>query len=134
MSLQVVKTEETDIDGMTNTELMQKQQDELKAASMNAKFLAKITAGHEKLSKIKTQRDKLNKQKAEVISNLVDMGLDRNALKAAIAYADTPPDKRGLFDLSYAATRKALGVPLQDDLFVAQVQHAVDAHKGEKQD
>lgn len=124
-----VKTEESDIDGNTNDELMAKRQDDLKQSSMDEKFLNKISTAHDKLQKIKTQREKLNSQKQEVISNLVDMGLDRHAVKAAINYAETPEDKRQLFDLTYAATRKALGVPLQDDLFVATAQRAVDEHQ-----
>ncbi len=125
--LHVVNTvEESDIDGNSAEELLRKQQDELKAKSNDQKFLNKIAAAHEKLGKIKTRREKLNSEKAAIVTSLVDLGLDRKAVKAAISYAETPPEKRALFDLSYTATRKALNLPMQGDLFVAQVQDAID--------
>lgn len=125
----VTEKHESNIDGTTKEEIIAERQKELRENSLDQKFLDKIAEAHESLEKIRTQREELNAKKQEVIGDLVDMGLDRNAIKAAMQYVNTPEDKRQLFDLSYAATRKALGVPIQDDLFVAQAQRAVDAHQ-----
>lgn len=128
----VTNKSESNIDGTTNAELMAEKQEQLTQSAMDQKFLDTITKAHDSLQQIKTRREALNAEKQEVIATLVDMGLDRNAVKSAMQYAETPVDKRQLFDLSYAATRKALGVPMQDDLFVAQAQRAVDAHQHSK--
>ena len=128
----VTDTETQNLDGETNDDLMRKRQEDLAASALDQKFLNKIAKAHDDLEQIKTQRDNLNTKKAEVITNLVDMGLDRKAVKAALAYVATPEDQRQLFDLSYAATRKALGVPIQDDLFVAQVERTVQAHQARR--
>ncbi len=65
------------------------------------------------------KRKALNDKIAAAKSDLVSQGFNADAIKAAIAYHKTSEDQRANFDLSYIYTRKALGVPVQSDLFEA---------------
>ena len=82
-----------------------------------------------KLDEIQLQREELNASKAAAQAQLVNMGFNADALKAAISYAKTPEDKRQNFDLSYQYARRALGCPVQDDLFIAAMQQQVKVQK-----
>ncbi len=70
-------------------------------------------------------REALTAQIAAGKTALIDCGFNKDALEAAIKYSRTPEDKRENFDLTYLYVRKALGTPIQDDLFVAAVQEQV---------
>mgnify|MGYP000371465377 CR=1 FL=1 len=61
---------------------------------------------------------------------MIDDGFNKNALEAAIKYAKTPEEKRENWDLTYIYCRKALGAPIQDDLFMAATQQQVKTHQG----
>ena len=83
---------------------------------------------------VKTSREALNAKLAAGKAGLVDDGFNKDALDAAIKYANTPEEKRENFDLTYMYSRKALGVPVQDDLFVAAMQQQVAVPKPSKED
>jgi len=74
---------------------------------------------------IKDSREALNARLAAGKTALIDAGFNKHALEAAIKYARTPEEKRENFDLSYLYCRRALGVPVQDDLFAAAVGEQV---------
>lgn len=89
--------------------------------------LQKVSAFADKMDEIKKQRDQTNADKAAAVAELVSLGFNKEALKAALHYRDTPEDKRENFDLSYIYARKAFGQPIQDDLFTAALQQHVKA-------
>lgn len=70
---------------------------------------------------IADSRAALNAKLAAGKTALIDAGFNKHALAAAIKYAKTEEDKRENFDLTYLYCRRALGVPVQDDLFAAAV-------------
>jgi hypothetical protein len=74
---------------------------------------------------IADSRAALNAKLAAGKTALIDKGFNKHALAAAIKYAKTEEDKRENFDLTYLYCRKALGVPVQDDLFAAAVEEQV---------
>lgn len=95
-------------------------------------FLNVLKQAEAELADIDSKREELNASKANVMAQLVNFGLNKDAVKAAIKYFRTPEEKRDRFDLSYQLMRKALECPMQDDLFVAAAQKTVDKHKGAK--
>ena len=74
---------------------------------------------------IADSRAALNAKLAAGKTDLIDKGFNKHALAAAIKYSKTEEDKRENFDLTYLYCRKALGVPVQDDLFAAAVGEQV---------
>lgn len=95
-------------------------------------LMSELRQAEKKLGDIDDARAELNAKKAEIVARLVNKGFNKDGVKAAFKYFRTPVEKRKHFDLSYAATRKALGCPIQDDLFVAAAQRAVDQHQAGK--
>lgn len=83
---------------------------------------------------IKDQRKALNDQLAAAKSGLIAKGFNGDAMEAAIKYANTAEEKRENFDLTYLYWRKALGHPVQDDLFVAALQERVNTAKSKNSD
>lgn len=102
------------------------------APLFDQKFIDLLVSAEKKMQEIDDRRAELNASKAEVMAKLVNEGLNKDAVKAAIKYFRTPEDKRTNFDLSYAYARKAFGTPLQDDLFVASAQRQVDNYAKSK--
>ena len=76
-------------------------------------------------SDVKKQRKALNDKVAAGKSELIAIGMNADAIKAAIAYSNLAEDDRGNFDQTYIFTRRALGCPIQEDLFVAAMQETV---------
>lgn len=95
-------------------------------------FLDLIAKTEQDLLEVDDSRAELNARKAAMMAKLVDKGLNKDAVKAAFKYFRTPEEKRERFDLSYQVVRKALGCPMQDDLFVAAAQKTVDNHQAGK--
>lgn len=95
-------------------------------------FLQLIRDAHARLESIQDKRAELNADKAHIMAALIDKGLNKDAFKAARKYELTPEEKREGYDLSYQIARKALGVPVQDDLFVAAAEQQVKAHGKKK--
>lgn len=91
--------------------------------------MAKVTAFGDTMGEIKTAREKLNARKAAAVTELVDLGFNKDALDAALKYVNTAEEKRENFDLTYIYARQALGQPIQDDLFTAATQQQVRVSK-----
>jgi len=106
---------------------------EVQESMYDPKFIELIAASEKKLAGIDEKRAELNASKAEVMAKLVAKGMNKDGVKAAIKYYRTEEKDRENYDLSYAVTRKALGVPIQDDLFNAAALKQVDAHQKDKQ-
>lgn len=81
------------------------------------------------IAEIKTSREKLNARRAAAVTELIDLGFNKDALDAALKYVNTPEEKRENFDLTYIYARKAMGQPIQDDLFAAATQQQVRVAK-----
>jgi len=94
--------------------------------------LQKVSKFGDTMGEIKTAREALNARKAAAVTELVDLGFNKDALVAALKYVNTEEEKRENFDLTYIYARKALGQPIQDDLFVAATQRQVEIAKAEK--
>ena len=116
-----------------NAEAEGKTPDEQLESMYDPKFIELIADSEKKLQDIDDKRAELNATKAEVMAKLVAKGMNKDGVKAAMKYYRTAEEKRENFDLSYALTRKALGVPMQDDLFNAAALRQVEAHQKDKQ-
>lgn len=82
-------------------------------------FLQRLRDVKERVASKVAERKSLNDDIASEMASLQSDGLNPKAFKAACAYLDMSPEQRENYDLSYAVSRRALGEPLQDDLFVA---------------
>lgn len=79
---------------------------------------------------IKLQRKALNDEMAASKSKLVAIGMNAEALQAAQAFANLSEDEQANFDQTYIFARRALGRPIQEDLFVAAMQDSVTVTTG----
>lgn len=84
------------------------------------------------VDEVDIKRAALNAQLAAERTKLIDDGFNKDALDAALKYAQTPEDKRENWDLTYIYCRNALGTPIQDDLFVTALQDEVETTKPAK--
>ena len=109
------------------------QSPDVQESMYDPKIIQLIADSEKQLQDIDDKRAELNATKAEVVAKLVAKGLNKDGVKAAIKYYRTAEEKRENFDLSYAVTRKALGVPMQDDLFNAAAMKQVENHQKSKQ-
>lgn len=130
--------DETVIDGTAEhvEETDDDMHNEAKAIPLKDTLLSTIkNEGYEKLEEfakarldeISELRDKRETQKNAVsmttaqVTNLLDQleqkGLNKKAVKAALAYLDMSDKERSAFDLTYKIARAIVGEPLQIDLF-----------------
>jgi hypothetical protein len=86
------------------------------------------------VDEVGTAREALNAKLAAGKTGLIDDGFNKDALDAAIKYAKTPEEKRENWDLSYMYARKALNVPIQDDLFTHAMSQQVKVTKSKPTD
>ncbi len=107
----------------TNTELPEEH------SIWNDETLERVKEFAETTEEIKTARAALNATLAAGKAKLIDDGFNKDALEAAIKYARTEDDKRQNFDLTYLYCRKALGHPVQDDLFVEATKQQIKIAK-----
>lgn len=84
-------------------------------------FMEKLRDGAEKIARIQGERKELNASIAEVFASFENDGLNRHAVKAAIKFDDMNETDQENYDLTYTIMRKALGNPVQGDLFEAAV-------------
>lgn len=84
-------------------------------------FMQKLRDGAEKIAKIQGERKELSASIAEVMATFENEGLNRHAVKAAIKFTDMNESDQENYDLTYTVMRKALGKPVQGDLFEASV-------------
>lgn len=91
----------------------------------NAETLVHVQDFASLVEDIGTAREALTARLAAGKTALIDAGFNKDALDAAIKYAKNPEEKRENWDLTYLYCRKALGAPIQDDLFSVAVQEQV---------
>lgn len=106
--------------------------DKLNQVQFDQEFLQKLVDARDKLEDITSQRASLNAASTAIFASLDTYGLNRNALRAAILYTKMDEDKRENYDLSYLISRKALGVPVQADLFEEKAKAEVRAFNRKK--
>jgi len=97
------------------------------------KVLAKLRDAADALKAIDERRSALSSERTALLEVLVaDHAINKAAMLAAIRYADLPEEKRENWDLTYQVTRKALGAPVQMDLFEAQVEQSIKKSEAAK--
>lgn len=105
----------------------QKNVDKLSEVQFNNDFLQKLVDARNKLDDIASHRSSLNAASTAIFASLDVYGLNREALRSAIRYTKMDEEGRENYDLSYLISRKALGQPVQADLFEekakAEVRH-----------
>jgi len=85
-------------------------------------FLQELRDAAAEMDAINDRRADLNAAKKAIVERLqAQYGCNRHAMKAAIQYCKLDESKRENFDLTYQVTRRALGAPVQADLFDAQI-------------
>ena len=87
--------------------------------------LAAIEAHGDLISDVKKSRKALNDTVAASRSNLIAEGFNQSAIDAAMAYHNTPEKDRDNWDETYLFARRAFGVPIQEDLFMAAMADQV---------
>lgn len=98
----------------------------------DAKFMEKIRKASDELDDIAAQRSELNAKSQAVFARFDRDGLNRHAVRSARAYMKLDPEKRQNYDFSYQVMRKALGAPIQDDLFENYMKNQVTSHQASK--
>lgn len=98
----------------------------------DAEFMEKLRKASDELDDIAARRSELNANSQAVFARFDRDGLNRHAIRAARAYMKLDPEKRENYDLSYQVMRKALGAPVQDDLFEAYARKQVTSHQASK--
>lgn len=98
----------------------------------DAEFMEKLRQASDELDDIAARRSELNANSQAVFARFDRDGLNRHAIRAARAYMKLDPEKRENYDLSYQVMRKALGAPVQDDLFEAYARKQVTSHQASK--
>jgi len=90
-------------------------------------FLRELRDAAAEMDSINDRRADLNAAKKAIVERLqAEYGCNRHAMKAAMQYVKLPDDKRKNFDLTYQVTRRALGAPVQADLFDAQLAETTE--------
>ena len=74
----------------------------------------------EEMDELENQRKVINKNLDLLRGKLEAQGVNKHANKAARAYGKLDTKQRADFDLSYDVSRKAIGLPVQEDLFAQQ--------------
>jgi uncharacterized protein (UPF0335 family) len=86
-------------------------------------FLEMLEDIYEKLDEIDQERSNLNARKKAVLEELsAKYGINVKAFMAARQFLSLKEKHRAQWDLTYQVARRAGGVPVQFDLFEAQVQ------------
>jgi len=92
-------------------------------ANPSEQFMEQIREAVAELENIDERRAKLSADRSAVLEGLAaEHGVNKHAMLAAIRYADLKDAAKQNWDLTYQVTRKALGVPVQMDLFEAQLE------------
>jgi hypothetical protein len=102
-------------------------------AAPDEAFLQKLRDVSAELGEIGTRREELNAQKTALEQGLAaDYGVNVRAMRAAIRYCELTDEQKVGWDLTNQVVRKALGQPVQLDLFEAQVNKAVKSAEAKK--
>lgn len=99
------------------TDLKPRDLDNQIESTWDANTAAEVAEYGELVIDVEKQRKALNDKLSAGKSNLVSKGFNKDAIQAAVAYSKTAESERANFDLSYIYTRRALGCPVQSDLF-----------------
>jgi hypothetical protein len=99
------------------TDIKPRELDNQVESTWDANTAASLAEYGELVADVTKKRKALNDKMAAGKSDLVSQGFNPDAIKAALAYHNTSDAERANFDLSYIYTRKALGCPVQADLF-----------------
>jgi uncharacterized protein (UPF0335 family) len=89
-------------------------------AGDTSKIDKEIVAAQAKIEKIEDERAAMNADKKSIIERLEVRGINKHALKLAFRYAKMDSKQREGFDVAYKVVRRAIGLPLQGDLFERQ--------------
>jgi hypothetical protein len=90
-------------------------------AQPTPEFLELLREYDAEMDRIAEERSQLNAQKTALEKSLEEKGINILALRAARQFAKLKEKHQDRWDLSYQVTRRALGNPVQLDLFEAQV-------------
>jgi hypothetical protein len=102
-------------------------------AAPDEAFLQKLRDVSAELGDIGAKREELNAQKTALEQGLAaDYGVNVRAMRAAIRYCELSDEQKIGWDLTNQVMRKALGQPVQMDLFEAQVTKAVKSAEAKK--
>lgn len=102
-------------------------------ANPDEAFMERIRDAAEQLEGINERRSQLSADRTAVLEGLAaDHGVNKHAMLAAIRYCDLKDKAKENWDLTYQVTRKALGAPVQMDLFEAQLERGVKQHVAAK--
>lgn len=107
--------------------------DKLTEVQFDQSFLQKLIDARAKLEDIANQRSSLNAASTAIFASLDVYGMNREALRAAIRYTKMDEDQRENYDLSYLISRKAMGHPVQADLFEEKAKAEVRAFNRSKE-
>jgi len=96
-------------------------------ASPSDDFLQEIRNAVQTLKEIDAKRKDLTASKTATVERLAaDHAVNKAAMLAAMRYVDLKDKDKENWDLTYQVVRKALGDPVQQDLFEAQLQRGVE--------
>jgi len=96
-------------------------------ASPSDDFLQEIRNAVQTLKEIDAKRKDLTASKTATVERLAaDHAVNKAAMLAAMRYVDLKDKDKENWDLTYQVVRKALGDPVQQDLFDAQLQRGVE--------
>lgn len=91
-------------------------------AQPDPEFLGKLKESADAFEGLKADVRLLNERKAVIIAELESMGIQKDGFRDALKYVSKTEDQQENYDLSYQVTRKALGTPVQMELFDAQIE------------
>lgn len=97
------------------------------AKTDNQDMIALIASTGDRFNEINAQRKELNEEAEELRQELEKRGVDRKAFNNAYAFIKGKEERRAAFDAGYMLCRKALGAPVQDDLFNPDVMAQIVA-------
>jgi hypothetical protein len=95
-------------------------------AQPDEKFLSRIKSAVDDLEEIDEKRTELTASKTAIFAQLAaDYAVNKDAMRAAMRYVKLKDDAKQNYDLTYQVCRRALGSPVQMDLFDQQLERAV---------
>ena len=103
-------------------------------ANPDEEFLQRLRDATAALENIAKKRADLSAEKTALLESLAsNYAVNKKAMLAAIQYADLKDTHKENWDMTYQVTRRALGEPIQNDLFEAQLQKGVENAVAAKQ-
>ena len=100
--------------------------------SFDPALLEDVRNAFDLLETIGAKRDALNAEKKAALSKLKAQHMNSAGITLAMQYCRLDDRQRINFDITYQFVRRALGMPVQADLFEATVAHQAQKHTEEK--